>query len=933
MLLLIWNFSFAQQYTNYTVKDGLPSNHVYRITQDSKGFIWLITDTGISKFNGKKFKNFTTKEGLPTNDNWDITITPDDKVWYFSKLRALGYIENDSVHSFPSHDENDILFPASIAQYGNKVFFGYNDAWYFLDDNKWKPVDFSLTANEALETKAPAKIHLNEMNSKEIISIFKRNRRFMKLTNSSGLSNLKIRIKDTLSLWLHDDGYSIFNLKTEKLLYKKNHAETDFERSPIERFHFLNNEIQLTGNNFVRVLGEDFEIASSLKIPPEMDSHFSMIDRTGNVWIATFNNGIYMLPQIKRNISYCLISEKVSEIQTVGTKLIANVYNKGFYKYDSIQKNFEPFINAIGYVYNAVRIDSLNREFYISEQRIIEAIDNRTPYEIRQKDNAGNDKGRNLVYFKGFLYGNVSTIINKIDPKNFEVVERYQQVGFKKLISFNEQLILATSDGIKKLVTDSILPIHFSDGSLQKSILNIKAVDKGTLLVMTDGFGAYITNLKTNFLLPGSEYSSVQDAFIENSNIWIATEKGVLKYRKEKGNYVLERTFDESDGLPSNMCNSVAVTASDVLVSADNGIAIFSKSLQKEPQLLQIYFENAMYNSKPIQNNKSKFLYTANNNANFAISSIDYSEGESDLGYRYKLDPLQKEWITTTSETINFTDLPPNDYNLVIQSNEFEKSFEFSIQPLWWQRKEVRIIFAILGILILGLVLYLVRKGEIHKKTALITSQKKLAEYQLYALRSQMNPHFVFNSLTAIQYYINENDFENSEKYLVKFSQLIRQFFEISKQEEISLFDEIALLKNYLEIEKLRFKDKLNYSFFIDERLDTEATKLPTMLLQPVVENAVNHGIFNKEDNGNIKINFIYEEPHKMAIEIMDDGVGFANSRKRRNGKISSSVILKDRISILNQSQNWQISYATMAVFSKANDEGNKSTFTIKNLR
>ena len=87
IIILIWSFSFAQQYTNYSTKNDLPSNHIYKITQDYKGFIWFITDKGIVKYNGTTFKTFTTKEGLPTNDIWDIKITPDNKIWYFNMGR------------------------------------------------------------------------------------------------------------------------------------------------------------------------------------------------------------------------------------------------------------------------------------------------------------------------------------------------------------------------------------------------------------------------------------------------------------------------------------------------------------------------------------------------------------------------------------------------------------------------------------------------------------------------------------------------------------------------------------------------------------------------------------------------------------------------------------------------------------------------------
>jgi LytS/YehU family sensor histidine kinase len=195
-----------------------------------------------------------------------------------------------------------------------------------------------------------------------------------------------------------------------------------------------------------------------------------------------------------------------------------------------------------------------------------------------------------------------------------------------------------------------------------------------------------------------------------------------------------------------------------------------------------------------------------------------------------------------------------------------------------------------------------------------------------------MNPHFVFNSLAAIQYYINENDFEASEMYLVKFSKLIRQFFELSKENEISLAAEIDLLQGYLEIEKLRFKEKLNFKINVDDDLYTESTKVPTMILQPIIENAINHGIFNKEDNGEVIVNFKKGQNQTLIVEIIDDGVGFVNTNKSQNGKIKSSNVLKDRLHFLNNSKKWNISYAEEEVFPDHFEKGNKSTFIIQKL-
>lgn len=103
-LLLHGKLSFAQKPTNFGIRDGLPSNHVYKVAQDSEGFIWILTDNGLVKFDGDSFKEFTIKEGLPSNDIWELASSPDGKVWFFSKGSQVGYIYKDMVYSYGGED-------------------------------------------------------------------------------------------------------------------------------------------------------------------------------------------------------------------------------------------------------------------------------------------------------------------------------------------------------------------------------------------------------------------------------------------------------------------------------------------------------------------------------------------------------------------------------------------------------------------------------------------------------------------------------------------------------------------------------------------------------------------------------------------------------------------------------------------------------------
>lgn len=210
---------------------------------------------------------------------------------------------------------------------------------------------------------------------------------------------------------------------------------------------------------------------------------------------------------------------------------------------------------------------------------------------------------------------------------------------------------------------------------------------------------------------------------------------------------------------------------------------------------------------------------------------------------------------------------------------------------------------------------FITRKNKLlaEKTISINQYEKKLMALELHALRSQMNPHFVHNSLNAIQYYIQMNDIEESENYLTRFSKLVRQFFEYSRKQLISIEEEISLISNYLSLEKLRFEDKLSYEIICDETVDPEAA-IPSMVLQPIVENAVNHGVFHKKTPGMVSIRFSQLSDDSFCVVVKDDGIGIKQSKKFSQKDITdqsshSSQVLDERLKLLEQIDNWHVEY------------------------
>lgn len=231
-------------------------------------------------------------------------------------------------------------------------------------------------------------------------------------------------------------------------------------------------------------------------------------------------------------------------------------------------------------------------------------------------------------------------------------------------------------------------------------------------------------------------------------------------------------------------------------------------------------------------------------------------------------------------------------------------------------------IYSIGGFVLLGLgslfFIHRIRLQSVRLETQLVKEkaeqeqkesefQRKVADISLSALRSQMNPHFIFNCLNSIKLYTIENDTAAASEYLTKFSRLIRRVLDNSRNERITLSSELKALELYIEMEAMRFKEKLKYSISVPDDLETEYIEIPPLLLQPYVENAIWHGLMYKEEGGHIDITASMSEDNSvLEITITDDGVGRAKameikSKSTTNHRSYGMKATSDRIAFINQ--------------------------------
>ena len=223
-------------------------------------------------------------------------------------------------------------------------------------------------------------------------------------------------------------------------------------------------------------------------------------------------------------------------------------------------------------------------------------------------------------------------------------------------------------------------------------------------------------------------------------------------------------------------------------------------------------------------------------------------------------------------------------------------------------------------------------KENKEKETLRILNNKELAQLELKALRAQINPHFLFNSLNSINNFILKNDTKKASRYLVKFSQLVRNILNNSSTPLISLEEELQTIELYMLIEGMRFNEQFSYKIMINSSINTSTISIPSLLLQPYVENAIWHGLLHKEGEKRITISIEKMNDNLISIEINDNGIGRKRvqeiENKSHKGKSYGMQIGEDRLKLIKQSTGQM---AQVEVFDSYDEDdiGNGTTIKI----
>ncbi len=459
----------------------------------------------------------------------------------------------------------------------------------------------------------------------------------------------------------------------------------------------------------------------------------------------------------------------------------------------------------------------------------------------------------------------------------------------------------------------------------KKGLLALYADDNGFLWfsnVYGDGLIRY--DYKNDGITKFSRSDGLQSDYIQNvfgdktGRLWVTTGYGITSVNTDP--FHAESTISipgilqaDPPGILDHVQNSLVLSLPDRVLFIPTLADTINKVLPS-PVLDKLTVNNQQLFFDP-QNEK---LVLDHEQKNITIDFTAVNLLHNNIRFAYKLSGVDKDWkYADIARSAQYSILAPGSYTFIIKSGnekgDWSPEYEllsFTIHPPWWQTGWFRML-AVIFIISSIYFLLKIRIRQIKKEAGL---KHKIAETEMMALRAQMNPHFIFNCINGIDALIQSNDKYNATVYLNKFAKLIRNILDSSKQNTVALTKDLETLQFYIDLEQFRHENKFTAEIKTDPSILEEDYKVPPLIIQPYVENAILHGLRNRTDNNGKLFVSVNRQNGYIQYIIEDNGVG---RQATANGKSSEK-----------QSYGMQMSKNRVQLFN--NDEGDAVTITDK---
>jgi ligand-binding sensor domain-containing protein len=960
--------SQSRSYKNYTTDNGLPSNTVYASFQDSKGFMWFGTPLGVSRYDGYTFSHLTIRNGLSDNEVFNFFEDSSGRIWFRTLNGKVSYFKD----GFITNSSTDTTLTLLDSQ--SYISGMFEDA----QGTVW-----ISTLRDGI---------VNYSRSKQIHRIFSNND-FESINDIFSIGNRRIAIVSRTGIYkvqMNENQEEVLEIDTCHLLTTANlqlpRSVQLSEHDILYSSHghvYAGNLQDDTFNLFMRPassilsvynIGQDHDniwictnkgvipyskITRKFLIPFLEAYKISSVirDREGNCWITTLDGGVFFCSG-KEIFSYTvadgLVSSKISCLSKDSANALWFGYENGI-----VGIYHHGCMRSIPIANNVVKEDCRIRKIHFNGGRcwiaslvglyLLEGSSTtllcgnvREIIEHPQGKLWLGASDRVFVLSRSIYeaYKNDVTVLPldcKLGYGNYGILKKERSNAF--FLDKQKTMWISTDKHLYKAIDDSLIAINRERFNDKVQVNDFEELSDTTLVLATNGDGVIFFDKHEKYVTVGEEQgltSGVCNAISADASgaLWVATSNGVNKITGYPDKLKIEH-YTVLDGMLTNEITDLLVLNDTVWVATNKGLNFFDRhlSIQDTIQPL-IYIDHITVHGKRYlpQMESLIFNHYENDVEIKYVSPLYNSIGE--VLYRYKLH-RDSPWKYTRDPFVYLPELSWDEYEFIVAAKgrsgiwSKEVSLSFTIKKPFWRSNFF--ILSVIGLLIAmawgGIAFYLRQQ-----RTKAMWQQRALVS-ELRTLRAQMNPHFIFNALNSIHALFLRNDMVMAQEYLGRFGKLMRSILDQSEEITIPIHEELASITNYLEIEKLRMNYNFTYSIDVDPALDIYTQEMPSMILQPFIENSIWHGFHHTASDQKLTIQLAMGH-ECIIITLQDNGIGRKKSfALKKNHRSKGINLIRDRIEIINFERKQKIELSIEDLEDEyGNHPGTLVTFKIPSI-
>lgn len=953
---------------HYTMEDGLPQKTVFTALNDDKGYMWFGTSTGVVRYDGYTWEHFTSEDGLSDNDILKIFQDKKGRIWFLTFNGTFCYYYNGK---FYNPTNSSILNLATINS-------GISSAFEDSNENKWMiPIDndFFVSIND-FEVK-----HHRVPDYKKNVKgfLFELDKELILLTNKLFFVYEDDEFKPKTKEYPLPYNHRSFTIIEDVLYYLSKEGIIQLSSEgykviiPINSIPQLSNlstlHVDSRGDIWLCTMNDgvyqftDYKNGEKVKYKQYLKNEViasCIEDEIGNIWFTTISNGVFMMPY-NFTKSFSLTKENglnTNRIHTITREEDGTIWlgaENGFvFKYfnnEIISIDLSEILERKKLVYNhVVKIIILDDEVFVHTNNGIVHFKDDGVYDLQLIRSEG-----------GFTYSPKKMILDKDNR-----ITVSHTLGVSKLVKYKDTYRLRAIDGVPKkrvfthyvdddggiwFVTKNGVYKHLNgqinaykiDGfDIQQRVKDITVLKDSTVILTTNGQGAvFCKNQEYKYRLTkksGLSSDVLSKVFVQNDTIWITSTYGLDRINYNKGEVTGIVSFQKNAGLPTNHVYDLHLGEKEIYVVSDYGLGELNKEFMSQVLPAPHVYINKVWVQDSLYSTKGFSIEKPNNSITIDCSVINFNN-QNNILYQYRLQGVNSTWNNTTHKYFQFASLEPGNYIFEFRAKRSNStwsepaSVSFNVVVPLWEKPIVIVLYFVILLVIISLVIIWNSKVKHAKKLAALEQSYQIKSLEQKALQAMMNPHFIFNVLNSIQYFLSSEESRKAQINLTRFAKLIRKNLEINQEKFISIEEEIEYLELYLSLEKLRFDDSFKYHIDVDKKIDVSETNIPTMLIQPFIENAIWHGIMPQGGVGDIFISFKVNAS-SLLIEVFDNGVGYNVNKPilKSTHKSVGLKMTKERLDLMQSIYNEEFKLIIEKV-DNANSSlsGTKVTLTLPN--